>query len=62
MTVPQSRESSQVVVHAASASRMSMTRSFEVGDRTLAEIAAAGKNRISHRSRALRALASLLRT
>ncbi|MCY3562981.1 MAG: hypothetical protein OXH26_03540 [bacterium] len=39
-----------------------MTRSFEVGDRTLAEIAAAGKNRISHRSRALRALASLLRT
>ena len=35
---------------------------FEVCDRTLAEITAAEKNRISHRSRALRALASLLRT
>ena len=35
---------------------------FEVGDRTLAEITSAEKNRISHRSRALRALASLLGT
>ena len=35
---------------------------FEVGNRTLAEITVAEKNRISHRSRALRALASLLRT
>jgi len=34
---------------------------FEVGDRTLAEITPAEKNRISHRSRALRALAALLR-
>lgn len=33
---------------------------FEVGDRTLAEMTAAEKNRISHRSRALRALAALL--
>ena len=33
---------------------------FEVGDRTLAEITPAEKNRISHRSRALRALAALL--
>ncbi|MDE0188747.1 MAG: hypothetical protein OXN80_06580 [bacterium] len=39
-----------------------MTRSFEVGDRTLAEITSAEKNRIPHRSRALGALASLLRT
>jgi len=35
---------------------------FEVGDRTLAEITSAEKNRISHRSRALRTLASLLQT
>lgn len=33
---------------------------FEVGNRTLAEITAAEKNRISHRSRALRALAAFL--
>ena len=33
---------------------------FEVGDRTLAEITPAEKNRISHRSRALRSLAALL--
>ena len=33
---------------------------FEVGDRTLAEMTAAEKNRISHRSRALRALAASL--
>ena len=33
---------------------------FEVGDRTLAEITSAEKNRISHRSRALRALVALL--
>ena len=33
---------------------------FEVGERTLAEITSAEKNRISHRSRALRALAALL--
>ena len=35
---------------------------FEVGNRTLAEITPAEKNRMSHRSRALRALASLLRS
>ena len=33
---------------------------FEVGDRTLAEITTTRKNRISHRRRALRALADLL--
>ena len=33
---------------------------FEVGDRTLAEITPTQKNRISHRRRALRALADLL--
>lgn len=33
---------------------------FEVGGRTLAEMTAAEKNRISHRGRALRALAELL--
>lgn len=50
----------RITTHARGEGGFGYDSVFEVGDRTLAEITAAEKNRISHRSRALRSLAALL--